>query len=242
MSISSASVPRTLSELFAWRVTVTPTATAYRYFDGESNAWVGVDWAGISKRVARWKHAMGRLALPRGARVAVLLPNGLDAVCIDQATLALACTPVPLHAVDNAANIAYILNDSGASVLIASTREQWTAIASTGPLTTLRTVILAHGEGDFSVRPDVIAVLSLSKWLSLGEASQESEPPGQDDLAALVYTSGTTGKPKGVMLSHRSIVSNVFAALARAPVGSDDVFLSFLPLSHMFERTVGYYL
>ena len=242
MAITGPSMPRTLAELFASRVKATPRAAAYRHFDVESNAWVSTDWAGIAERVNRWARALGGLALPRGARVAVLLPNGLDAVCIDQATLALACTPVPLHAVDNAANIAYILNDSESSVLVASTLEQWNAIAATGPLVTLRTVILASGASDAPASADGASVMSLSTWLARGESVLSVEPPTEDDLAALVYTSGTTGKPKGVMLSHRSIVSNVFAALARVPAGSDDIFLSFLPLSHMFERTAGYYL
>jgi long-chain acyl-CoA synthetase len=63
-----------------------------------------------------------------------------------------------------------------------------------------------------------------------------------DDLAAIVYTSGTTGKPKGVMLTHRNILANIKAVVARVPVMESDVFLSFLPLSHTFERTIGYYL
>ena len=67
-------------------------------------------------------------------------------------------------------------------------------------------------------------------------------PPGPYDLAAVVYTSGTTGKPKGVMLTHRNVVNDVQAVLERIAPTQDDVFLSFLPLSHTFERTGGYYL
>jgi long-chain acyl-CoA synthetase len=242
MASTSPSMPRTLAELFASRVKATPRATAYRHFDVGSNTWISTDWAGIAERANRWARALSALALPRGARVAVLLPNGLDAVCIDQATLAIACTPVPLHAVDNAANIAYILKDSESSVLVASRREQWNAIAAAGPLPTLRIVILADDTSDAPASAGEASVISLRTWLARGEADLSVAPPTEDDLAALVYTSGTTGRPKGVMLSHRNIVSNVFAALARVPAGPNDVFLSFLPLSHMFERTAGYYL
>src|SRR5690606_16067585 len=89
------------------------------------------------------------------------------------------------------------------------------------------------------------AVGSLTQWL--GGAAQAGgvvspPPPGPDDLAAIVYTSGTTGKPKGVMLTHRNVVSDVKAVLERIAPRPDDVFLSFLPLSHTFERTGGYYL
>ena len=67
-------------------------------------------------------------------------------------------------------------------------------------------------------------------------------PPGPQTLAAIVYTSGTTGRPKGVMLTHRNVVANVLAVLACVAPTADDLFLSFLPLSHTFERTGGYYL
>src|SRR5215470_6005712 len=93
---------RTLPELLTWRVGATPQATAYRHFDTERNAWTSLSWAEFAERVARWTRALSRLQPPRGARIAILLPNGLDAVCIDQAALALACVPVPLHAIDNA--------------------------------------------------------------------------------------------------------------------------------------------
>ena len=176
------------------------------------------------------------------------MPNGLDAVCIDQAALALACVPVPLHAIDNPQSIAYILNDSDAALLVAASDTQWQAIASVGlPLPALRQVVVAQqelGAADDSGPPPV---QSLSLWLSpAGDArvvgAPAQEPPTGDDLAALVYTSGTTGKPKGVMLTHANVMSNVGATLARVAPLPSDVFLSFLPLSHTFERTAGYYL
>src|SRR6185312_7579838 len=87
---------------------------------------------------------------------------------------------------------------------------------------------------------------ALAQWLSATQPSarrSEIAPSVDPDaLAAIVYTSGTTRRPKGVMLSHRNVVSNVHAIMATVPVSEDDVFLSFLPLSHTFERTAGYYL
>jgi long-chain acyl-CoA synthetase len=89
-------------------------------------------------------------------------------------------------------------------------------------------------------------VLGLDDWLGLGSPdAAPGEPlpaPLPQDLAAIVYTSGTTGRPKGVMLTHANVLSNVEAVLRRVAPQEDDVFLSFLPLSHTFERTVGYYL
>ena len=136
---------RTLPQLFAWRVATTPRAEAYRQFNPESSSWISTSWAEVGARVARWTEALARLDLPRGARIAILLPNGLDAVCIDQAALALACVPVPLHALDNPASIAYILNDSGAALLVTTSDTQWQAIASVQlPLPALRLVVVAQ--------------------------------------------------------------------------------------------------
>ena len=234
----------TLAELFAWRVARTPRAEAYRQADAATGSWTSVTWQAASERVARFAATLAQADLPRGARVAILLPNGLDAVCIDQAVLALAAVPVPLHAVDNPASIAYILGDSEASLLVAASSAQWQAIVDTSvALPALRQVVVLEGAAAARGSAGGPPVTNLDEWLARGDASAPQAPAGPtaDDLAALVYTSGTTGKPKGVMLTHRNVVSNVKATLLRvAPVPSD-VFLSFLPLSHTFERTAGYY-
>ena len=139
----------TLPAIFAWRVAATPGNEAYRQFDAQRQAWTSTSWAEAGEQVTRWTQALAStlaaLNVPRGARIAILLPNGLDAVCIDQAAMALACVPVPLHAIDNPHSIAYILGDSDACVLVASSETQWQAIASVGlPLPALKLVVLAQ--------------------------------------------------------------------------------------------------
>jgi long-chain acyl-CoA synthetase len=114
-------------------------------------------------------------------------------------------------------------------------------------LPALRQVVVARLESRASSEIAIPPVLPLSQWLSppAGAAVASTSapaPPTEDDLAALVYTSGTTGKPKGVMLTHANVVANVNAVLERVAPLASDVFLSFLPLSHTFERTGGYYL
>ncbi|NMM11994.1 MAG: long-chain fatty acid--CoA ligase [Rhodoferax sp.] len=239
---------RTLPQLFAWRVATTPRAEAYRQFNLETSSWVSTSWAEAGERVARWTEALARLDLPRGARIAILLPNGLDAVCIDQATLALACVPVPLHALDNPASIAYILSDSDAVLLVTTSDTQWQAIASVQlPLPALRLVVVTQPAPSTAPESSTPPVRALHEWLPAADTAQTTDAmrhaaPAEQDLAGLVYTSGTTGKPKGVMLTHANVMSNVTATLARVAPSAHDVLLSFLPLSHTFERTAGYYL
>lgn len=237
----------TLSELFAWRVAQTPLADAYLQYDAATSQWTPLSWQAVASRVERVAGALDALQLPRGARIAILLPNGLDAVCIDQAALALACVPVPLHALDNPASIAYILSDSDASVLVAQTDAQWLAIAHTGvALPALRQVVILERTPGRSQVDGGRAIVSLADWLAPYTDSNAATPtaraPQPDELATLVYTSGTTGKPKGVMLTHDNVLQNVKATLQRVAPVPQDVFLSFLPLSHTFERTAGYYL
>lgn len=256
MTTNSAAFPlapgldsvQTLAVLWTWRVALTPDAEAYRYHDDAGARWVSLSWRALDNKMQGFDAALRRLALPRGARVAILLPNGVNAVCVDQAALANACVPVPMHALDNPASIAYILSDSDAALLVAQSAEQWQAIVDTGvPLPSLQQVVLVSDEAQSaSLSSNPVPVCRLETWLSNGVAHQasahEKQVPGADELAALVYTSGTTGKPKGVMLTHGNVLSNVKAVLQRVAPQASDVFLSFLPLSHTFERTAGYYL
>jgi long-chain acyl-CoA synthetase len=232
-----------LGELFDWRVAYTPDAEAWRQFDAAGQRWQSLTWAQAQVQVRRWMRALQAERLPLGSRVALLVPNGVDHVCMDLAALSLGLVPVPLHALDNAESIAYILADSQAAVLLCDTAERWLGITASGevPAGVQRVVTLADPGPSADGR-----VVGLAGWLQQGEQAGEgaAAPPafGPDALAAIVYTSGTTGRPKGVMLTHGNVLANVRAILQRLPLHGGDVLLSFLPLSHTFERTAGYYL
>ena len=227
---------RSLPDLFRERVAATPHGAAYREFARASGRWEVISWSEAGRRVARWMRALGGEALAPGARVAILAHGRIDHMCMDQAVLALGCVPVPLHAIDNPESIAYILADSEAQLLLVETEKRWRDLA---PLRArfprLRRILSL-------AKPVSDEVLWTEAWLERADAAAAAPaavPP--DALAAIVYTSGTTGKPKGVMLTHRNVVANVEALLEIVDVRPDDRFLSFLPLSHTFERTVGYY-
>jgi len=239
----SAQPPQTLSDIFQQRAQASPQGEAYRQFDAASGQWQAHRWQDVAARVARWRQALCTLGLSLGDRVGILLPNGLDHVCMDQAALSLGLVPVPMHVVDNPGSIAYIVKDSDARLLLVDRLDRWHAIAGVGEdLAQLQRVVVAQ---DIALpAADAALVRTLPIWLKEGEAVTDPGPAAfsGEALATIVYTSGTTGKPKGVMLSHGNVVSNIQSVLGNFHVRGDDLLLSFLPLSHTFERTIGYYL
>lgn len=213
---------------------------ALRQFDKETKSWHSLSYAQLMVRVMEWRRAYAAMNLERGTRIGILMPNSIDHACADQAALANGLVPVPLHAIDTPGASAFILSDSRAKVLVTNKLTRWKQIkAAGGDLQDLTAVIITEDEVD----DETGMVRGLSEWLAAGTHVVElPEGPKEDDLAGIVYTSGTTGRPKGVMLTHGSIVSNVKATLECVFPQVGDIFLSFLPLSHTFERTAGYYL
>src|SRR6185503_3074251 len=163
-----------------------------------------------------------------GDRVAIMAKNGPDWVYFDQAAHALGLVVVPLFVDDRPDNVAYCLNDSNVRVVLVEGPEQ---VAK-----------LQEVADRIPQVQRIVSAKELQGWLP---ETAEVRPPVKVDgnkLATIVYTSGTTGKPKGVMLSHQNMLQNAVSGLEVYDVFPEDVFLSFLPLSHMLERTVGYYL
>lgn len=233
----------TLPELLNRSIVVYRDAEALRYFDRAESAWKSLTYGETGALVEQWRRAFAALGLERASRVAILMPNGPDHVAADQSALANGLVPVPLHAIDTPGASAYIAEDSRASVLVTNKRQRWEQLRDAGqPLEHLRFVVLTDEENE-DVEENGVRIYGRRAWLALGEADRElPAAPLPDDLAGIIYTSGTTGRPKGVMLTHANIVANVKATLECVSPKTGDVFLSFLPLSHTFERTAGYYL
>lgn len=232
---------QTLPALFAWRVEKTPHREAYRQFDDIARRWIGYSWREIDERLEAWRLALDAEQLKPGDRVAILVRNGIDHVSMDQAALSRGLVPVPLHAIDNPESIVYIVQDSGTALLFIDLTERWHRLASSaGGLGGLKRIVCLKAEAGSSDG----RVLALDQWLAKDQnrvANKGSLDVKPADLAAIVYTSGTTGRPKEVMLSHGNIIANVKAICDRLPTEEGDLFLSFLPLSHTLERTAGYY-
>lgn len=225
----------TLPALFQQRVQRSPDAIAYQqYMDGN---WRDFSWQEMHYRVKKWQQALSHERLSKGDRVAILLPNSTEWVCFDQAALGLGLVVVPLYVQDTPDDIAYILADSGTRILIIAFNKQWEALLPHQKhLTNIQRIICLEEVNSVDPR-----ICHIKLWLDKG-ADTTQAPIDPDSLATIIYTSGTTGHPKGVMLSHRNILSNAAAILEVVPAYQEDLFLSFLPLSHAFERTVGYYL
>jgi len=223
-----------LPDLLRERTRLTPDALAYRQFVDEQ--WHDWTWGEAAREVQRWQAAFAASGMKRGDRVALCLHNSTEWVFFDQAALALGLVVVPLYFDDRPENMAYCLNDAGARLLLLESGKQWPLLHH--DVKTVEQVVCLDAEGagrDARVHP-------LHVWLARSDGAHPALPVLEPDaLATIVYTSGTTGRPKGVMLSHRNILSNVKAAVKAIPAYVQDRFLSFLPLSHMFERTCGYY-
>jgi long-chain acyl-CoA synthetase len=229
----------TLHGLLVERVKRTPDAVAYRYFDTGSNGWASYTWLEVRDQVARWQAALLQEQLEAGDRVAVMMRNCPQWIFFDQAALSLGLVVVPLYTVDRAENAAYIANDSNVKVLLFETQEQWSELNIVlAQMTSVRRFISLNNIGQ-----NVEARLqSAEVWLPTSAQLRAATLTDPYALATIVYTSGTTGKPKGVMLSHHNILSNAYSCLDIFAPKPNDLLLSFLPLSHAFERTLGYYL
>jgi long-chain acyl-CoA synthetase len=230
----------TLDGLFRERVRRTPDLPAYRYFDAVAGAWREYSWSEMYSQIARWQAAFERDGLRAGDMVAILLRNSPEWVMCDIAALGAGLVVVPLYTQDRPENIAYILNDAGCKLLLVENAEQWESLAEVherlGGL--VRVLTVASGAPAHDAR-----VKSLEQWVPASNEAARHVSADTHALATIVYTSGTTGKPKGVMLTHHNILTNAYACLTGVmSTTHDDVFLSFLPLSHTFERTCGYYL
>ena len=201
------------------------------------------------ERVRDLSLGLGALGIAAGDRVAILAESRPCWLMTDLAILCQGAVTVPIYPTLTAVQARYILNDSSAKAVVVSTREQLAKVQEVRhELPALSAVILMDGL-PAADSPSVMSLEMLatrgheritSAWGAAKEFRDRTRQISPQDLATIIYTSGTTGEPKGVMLTHGNLVSNVKAGADVLQLSQDDVALSFLPLSHGFERTVSY--
>jgi len=204
-----------------------------------SGAWTAISSDEVTRRVRSVAAALRAWGLKKGDRVAILGENRWEWAVADFACLSMGIVDVPLYPTLLAEQLAPLLADSGARVIFLSTRAQYDKIASIRSSTALEHVVIMDDE-------DLPGAIQFSSLVQGTEHDPdfhqiaESVEPG--DLATLIYTSGTTGDPKGVMLTHGNIASNVNHSTAEFGFVSTDSCISFLPLSHITARHLDYAL
>ena len=231
----------TLTGLLLERERRSPDQVAYAHCDSVSGRWTESSWSETAAAAGRWQAALRREGLSPGDRVALQMSNRPEWVHFDMAALGLGLVTVPLYTNDRPDNLRHILEDAGVRLLLLENSEQLAVLSAVaaGPGGMARVLILEPGDGEPTVGADYTPV---ANWLAGGSGQLRDLVQDPDDLATIVYTSGTMGPPKGVMLSHRNILWDTEASLSSVQAFPEDRFLSFLPLSHMLERTGGYYL
>jgi long-chain acyl-CoA synthetase len=206
--------------------------------------WVPISSEALRERVVAVSNALQRWGIGKGDRVAILSENRPEWTIADFASLLIGAVTVPIYATLTAEQTAYILRDSGARVVFLSSEAQLQKVLSIRGQTALEKMVVMDAiDGADAVR---MAEMEYSgrtnSGAGLGALQGAAGSVSPDDLATIIYTSGTTGTPKGVMLTHDNMASNLNCSLAEFPVQPGDVSISFLPLSHVTARHVDFAL
>ena len=204
--------------------------------------WRDISWQDLDNNIRAFGEGLLGLGIRAGDRVAVMAPNSPEWVYADLGSMACGALSVPVYHTEGVGTLLHILQDSQSRFLfIHSPLIAGELLDHLGKLPHLERIIQFEGPAaderclrleTFLQQREVAATAELAHRLATAK-------PG--DVATLVYTSGTTGPPKGVMLTHANFLSNVEACSNLFPIGPADQCLSFLPLSHVFERMAGYY-
>lgn len=210
--------------------------------------YVPISYDEFKEQTENFAYGLASLGVKAGDRVAIISENRPEWVYSDMAILSLGAIDVPLYPSLTADSVEFIMNNSESKGIIVSNKFQLNKFLKIRENCKSIEFIIILNEKDFD--PNVKNLFTFKQVQDLGKNFRKENPDllkdsiervRPEDTCTIIYTSGTTGEPKGVVLTHNNILSNVRAALQVFPIGKDDVFLSFLPLCHIFERMAGYY-
>lgn len=214
----------------------------------DKGLWIGVSYSQFKEETENFAFGLASLNIKREEKVAIISENRPEWVYSDLAILGLGAIDVPLYPSLTSETVEFIINNSEASTIIVSNKFQLNKVLKIRNNCRFLKNIIILNEKDF--QSGIKGLYTFSEVQLRGNEFKKEHQfyfqesmklCSENDLCTIIYTSGTTGEPKGVMLTHKNIVSNVKDALRAIPMNKDDVFLSFLPLCHIFERMAGYY-
>jgi long-chain acyl-CoA synthetase len=219
-------------------------ADCLRYQQG--GEYLPISWREVEARVLQLVGGLSAAGIRPGDRVALLAENRPEWAVCDLAILASGAITVPLYPNATPAQVAFILNHAEVKLLLVSTAAQLAkAVEVFDEVPSLTQVVIFDPNDESPAHATALAQFADPR-IHLRQpdrkAAASAAGRGADDIASIIYTSGTTGEPKGVALTHRNFLANVEAGLAAVGVHDTDICLSFLPLSHVLERTIGFYL
>jgi long-chain acyl-CoA synthetase len=204
--------------------------------------FIPITYSELTKTVDAVATSMRKLGIKQGDKVAIASYNRPEWAIADLATMKLGAIVVPIYHIPGhllpASYVKYVLNDAKVKLVFVEKEETYSLVAQIKPETpSLQHIVLIEHAG--AKEKPQITFDDMKK----AETPVTEKPTdiSADDVATIVYTSGTTGNPKGVVLTHKNIVSNASSAVERCSITADDVVMSFLPLAHVFERTCDYY-
>jgi long-chain acyl-CoA synthetase len=207
----------------------------------KSSEWQPISSRQMYGRVRAVAELLQSWGIQRGDRVALVSENRWEWPVVDFATLAIGAVDVPLYQTLTPEQMGYILRDSGCKAIIVSTRQQYKKLVAAGEIPALEHVAVLD-EGDFDNATKMPEVFQRAAELEAADPGfdallKETKP---EELATIVYTSGTTGDPKGVMLTHRNLCDNLRYSTDGLRIAAGDRSISFLPLSHALARHLDY--
>lgn len=215
---------------------------ALRYRDYVSEQWTSLSWNQLKAQAGKVSRALFRLGVEEQGKVCVFSQNCPEIVVNHFGAFRNRAIPVPIYATSSKDEAAYIINDSGATVLLVGDQEQYEkALPLYDECATLKQIVTLNPTVKHSTADKV--TITWEQYLALGDdtdvdadVERRAEAADREDIMFLIYTSGTTGQPKGVMLTHRNFNAAMSNHAERIEVdGETDVSLSFLPFSHVFE-------
>lgn len=219
-------------------------------FVKSDNKYSGINRTELFNRIFTLRDYLFKLGIQQGSKLAIISENRTEWIITDMACILSGFINVPIYTTLSPESIKYILNDSNSVVCFVSNKLQLEKVLKIrGELQDLKYIISYNNLDDTNKDKTIISFSEIIKEKKkfdrkklINKVEEILVKVDEEDLVTIIYTSGTTGVPKGVMLTQKNLYSNVLSCMNTLPITEDDVFLSYLPYSHIYERTAGYYL